>query len=206
MQNDDNQEWQQPSARPGGAPYQPNADDAPQADSEAPFEAPESQAKEADDTPEDESSVLRWEGPEYAEHDRDKKWYVIFAVVTLGLMAASIFLIQSITFTVLIPVMAVALFVYVRRTPQLISYTLGRKGLHVNDKMYAYGELKAFAINSHAGMHSVILIPRKRFQIAVTAYFPEEVGEPLVDMLAARLPMQTYTPDFLDKLLAKLHI
>lgn len=205
MKEDEKQEWQQPSAQPGGAPYQPNQDDAPR--------QPEAQVDgraEADDVlqsdAQDDGAVLRWEGPEYAEHDRDKKWYIIFAVVTLLLMAASIFLIQSITFTILIPVMAAALFVYVRRPPQLISYTLSRKGLHVGDKMYAYGELKAFAINSSTGAHSVILIPRKRFQMAITAYFPEEVGEPLVDMLAARLPMQTYTPDFLDKLLAKLHI
>ena len=42
--------------------------------------------------------------------------------------------------------------------------------------------------------------------MGLIAYFPENVGEELVDMLAARLPMQTYTPDFLDKLLAKLRI
>jgi hypothetical protein len=205
MQQDENQEWQQPNTQRGGAPYQPNHDDTPQVAEEQLADEHKADDAAATDS-QDDSAVLRWDGPEYAEHDRDKKWYIIFAIVTLLLMAASIFLIQSITFTILIPVMAVALFVYVRRPPQLISYTLSRKGLHVDDKMYGYADLKAFAINSTTGAHSVILIPRKRFQMAITAYFPEEVGEPLVDMLAARLPMQTYTPDFLDKLLAKLHI
>lgn len=205
MQQDENQDWQQPSAQAGGAPYQPTKDEVsqPDMDQSVPSGA-ENTAAPANS--EDDSAVLRWEGPEYAEHDRDKKWYVIFALVTLALMAASIFLIQSVTFTILIPVMAAALFVYVRRAPQQISYVLSRKGIHVGDKLYTYSELKAFAINSSNGSHSLILIPRKRFQIAITSYFPEEVGEPLVDMLAARLPMQTYTPDFLDKLLAKLHI
>lgn len=204
MQQDENQEWQQPNTQRGGAPYQPDHDEAPQTVEEQPNDEDMANKESADS--QDDGAVLRWQGPEYAEHDRDKKWYVIFAFVTILLMGASIFLIQSITFTILIPVMAAALFIYVRRPPQMISYTLSRKGLHVGDKMYGYGELKAFAINSTTGAHSVILIPRKRFQMAVVAYFPEEVGEPLVDMLAARLPMQTHTPDFLDKLLAKLHI
>jgi hypothetical protein len=42
--------------------------------------------------------------------------------------------------------------------------------------------------------------------MGLTAYFPEEVGEPLVDMLAARLPMQPHQPDAIDKLLTKLRI
>lgn len=206
MQQDENQDWQQPHAQPGGAPYQPTSDDSEGSVNEQPTDEGAQVDAPSQASTEDDDAVLRWEGPEYVVSDRGGKWYIFFALVTLALMAISIFLIGSITFTILIPVMAVALFVYIRRPPQQISYVLSRKGIHVNDKIYTYDQLKAFAVNSAAGVHSVILIPRKRFQMAITAYFPEEVGEPLVDMLAARLPMQTYTPDFLDKLLAKLHI
>lgn len=179
QESDANEELQQPAVAPAEQPSEPSEDD---------------------------TAVLRWEAPEYILHDRDGLWYVVFAIVTLALMAASIFWIKSITFTILIPVMAAALVVYVRRPPQHVSYTLSRKGIHANDRMHPYVEFKAFAISSQGGAHSVILIPRKRFHMALTAYFPEEVGEPLVDMLAARLPMQTYVPDFLDRLLQKLRI
>ncbi|MBC7764177.1 hypothetical protein H7Y29_00515, partial [Microbacteriaceae bacterium] len=54
--------------------------------------------------------------------------------------------------------------------------------------------------------HSVVLVPRKRFQLGQTIYFPEEVGETLVDMLAARLPMKETAPDLIDRILARLHL
>ena len=205
MQQDGNQEWQQPSAQPSEAPYQPIQSNSPEA-LDGPIETPQPGGQ--DDSPLESGGepVLRWQGPEYIEHDRDAIWYVVFGIVTLVFMAIAIFLIKSITFTILIPVMAVALFVYTRRPAQNINYTVGRKGIHVNDKLYPYSDFKAFAVNTRDGVSSIVVIPRKRFQMGLIAYFPENVGEELVDMLAARLPMQTYTPDFLDKLLAKLRI
>ena len=205
MQQDENQAWQQPSAQLNDTTHQVGV---PEQDAVSPEPTPNDNQPASGSTPsdKDDEAVLRWEGPEYIEHDRNGIWYAIFAVITLVFMALSIFLLKSVTFTVLIPVMAVALFVYTRRPAQHISYTLSRKGIYVNDKLHPYSEFKAFAVNTRNGVNSVIIIPRKRFQIALTAYFSEEVGEALVDMLAARLPMQTYTPDFLDKLLAKLRI
>ncbi len=201
-EEENKENWQQPTEQQTGAPYQP-------ADSErAPVDPQESPEDSPEEEPELEGAdaVLRWQGPEYIERDRGGRWYIAFVIVTLILIAVAIFLIRSWTFAVLIPVMAVALFVYTRRPPTLVDYTVSRKGIHVNDRLYSYDEFRSFGVVSHAGAHSVLLVPRKRFHMGVTAYFPEEVGEALVDMLAARLPMQTHTPDTIDKLLAKLRI
>jgi len=201
-EEENKEDWQQPVEQQTGAPYQPaDSGQAPVDPQESPEEAPE---QESDSEGAD--AVLRWQGPEYIERDRGGRWYVAFIIVTLVLMAVAIFLINSWTFAILIPVMAVALFVYTRRPPTLVDYTVSRKGIHVNDRLYSYDEFRSFGVVSHAGAHSVLLVPRKRFHMGVTAYFPEEVGEALVDMLAARLPMQTHTPDTIDKLLAKLRI
>ena len=204
QQDSQNEEWQQPPQQDPGVAYAPLTDNSAQDTSDSGVE-PQPAATENNDVADDEA-VLRWDGPEYIVHDRDRLWYIVFGVVTALLMAVSILLIKSITFTILIPVMAAALFVYIRREPQHITYTMSRKGIYVNDKLYGYDMFKAFSVQSAGGTHSVVLLPRKRFQMALTAYFPEEVGEPLVDMLAARLPMQTYSPDVLDKLLARLRI
>ena len=155
---------------------------------------------------EDDGAVVRWDGPEYISQPHGTGWYAAVAAVTLALMAAAIFFFQSPTFAVLVPVMAAALVIYTRREPQTINYTVSHQGIHANDRLYPYDLFKSFSVSSHNGTHSLILIPRKRFEMALTAYFPEEVGEPLVDMMAARLPMQTHTPDFMDKILSKLHL
>ncbi len=216
---DGNEQYQTPSPQISGAPYQSVNEvqlvtEAP-VDAPAPAEAESILGSVALDSVEvanssvqnqDDEAVLHWDSPEYLTHDRDKIWYVIFGVITLALMAIAIFLIKSVSFAVLIPVMALALFVYTHRIPQILHYTLSRQGVHVNDRLFPYDMFKSFAVDSRNGNHAVILLPRKRFQLGLTAYFPEEVGEPLVDMLAARLPMQDHSPDFIDRLLAKLRI
>jgi hypothetical protein len=124
----------------------------------------------------------------------------------LVLMAFSIFVIQSITFTILIPVMAVALVVYTRRPPRLLDYTLSQKGLHINDRLYPFTDFKGFGVIRDGKEYSVMLIPTKRFKLGVSVYFPKEAGEAIVDMLGAHLPMQELRLDLVDKLIRKLRI
>ena len=150
--------------------------------------------------------LLRWQATEYIHHERTVLWYVILGVVVVAFIALALLVFHSITFAILIPVMLVALVVYIRRPPSLLNYILSRKGLHINDHLYLYDQFKAFGVVSHEELHSVVLLPRKRFQVSQTVYFPEEVGEQLVDMLAARLPMQEVQLDTIDRLLKKLRI
>jgi hypothetical protein len=154
----------------------------------------------------DDDVLVRWQSAEYLHQDQTPLWYGILAVVTVVLMALAYLLIRSLTFTLLIPVMAATLVIYTRRPPAVIDYTLSRKGLYINDKLYPYEQFRSFSVVSHNGAHSVVLVPRKRFQIAQTVYFSEQVGEQLVDMLAARLPMKQGAPDMIDRLLAKLRL
>lgn len=227
--NNSNEQWQQPHPASPQAPFQasatpsiePSVVPTPAPAVASPPEAPsdqttsisseEAQAQqlEQQDTSSDandDAALIRWEAPEYTHHERSVGWYVVFGVVTLILAIAAILIIKSITFAILVPVMAVALIVYTQHAPEVLRYTLSRKGLHVNDKLFTYSQFKSFGIVDHNGMHSAVLVPRKRFQLGQTVYFPAEVGEQLVDMLAARLPMKELQPDALDRLLARLHL
>ena len=159
----------------------------------------------ADDLPDDEI-LVRWQALEYMQHQHEPIWYVGFGVVVLALIAVAIFVFKSPTFAVLVPVMAVALALYVRRPPATIDYIVSRKGIYVNDRLYTFDQFKSFSVVKQETANHVVLIPRKRFQLGQNIYFPTEVGENLVDMLAARLPMKEASPDIVDKLLAKLRL
>lgn len=152
------------------------------------------------------SEPIHWEAQEYVHHERSTLWFVIFGVVVLGLMAISIFLMQAYTFTVLIPIMAAAVIVYVRRPPRVLSYTLSDQGLYINDKLYPLGEYKSFAVIQDGEEYSILLIPVKRFMPGVTVYFPESAGEAIVDMLGARMPMEERKLDPVDKFLRKIRM
>lgn len=149
---------------------------------------------------------IHWQAAEYIHREKDHQWFVLLAIVTVVLVLVAIFLIKSPTFVILIPVMAAALVVYSRRPPQILDYTLSRHGLHINDQLYPYSEFKSFGLVHWSGQYTIMLIPTKRFKPAISVNFPEEAGEAIVDMLAARLPMREMQPDIVDRITQKLRL
>ena len=53
---------------------------------------------------------IAWNAPEGVQVQRGKIWYVIFAIILIGLMALAILVFKNWTFAALLPIMAVALF------------------------------------------------------------------------------------------------
>ena len=230
MQDDSSQDWQKPAETASGAPFQaavseaelntsaestqPASVDAEATDSTAPTalnSAESGTSAFGDDAtpavePDDSEILVRWQGPEHLYSERSMMWYAALALATLIMMAIAYFAFNSLTFTILLPVMAVALGVYAHRPPEIIDYTLTRKGLYVRDRLMLYDQFKSFDVVTINNVHHIALIPRKRFQLGQNIYFPEESGEKIVDMLAARLPMKEVKPDFIDRILAKLHL
>jgi hypothetical protein len=211
----------QPERDPSDTP-QPQQNDTPTAQPTEPARAPivtltpdqpvaqqPGQPAGIDEAP-SQSSVsqepIHWQGTEYVHHEKDALWFIIFGIVVAILMAIAIFFIQSPTFAVLIPVMAVALIVYARRPPRLIDYTISPKGLYVNDQLYPFADFKGFGVIRDGNEYSIMLIPTKRFRLGVSIYFPESAGEAIVDALGARLPMQEMKLDVFDRIIHKLRI
>ena len=207
--NSQNEDWQAPK-QADPASFAPESQSV-VVDEVQESEAPEERAAESTDTDKtsdatDYMTPVYWQATEYIQRDKSALWYVILAIITAGFMAVAILLMQSWSFAVLVPVMSVALIVYTRRPPHEISYTLSRQGLHVGDILYPYSEFKSFTLISGDDQHQIMLVPIKRFKPGVSVYFPEEVGEKIVDMLAARLPMNEQHLDAVDRLIRKLRI
>lgn len=154
----------------------------------------------------DTAQPIHWQANEYIHHDRSPLWFIIFSVVIIALILLAIFVLNSITFAILVPVMAAALIVYTRRPPRVLDYTLSSKGLFINDQLYPFSEFKSFGVVKDGAEYSVMLIPVKRFHLGVSVYFPNEAGEEIVDMLGARLPMRDLDLDLLDRITRKLRI
>lgn len=212
QQKDQPDTWQQPDEQPSQAPFEavPETDESgptpivtltPDEDAErAPDASSRAQHRPQNDEP------VRWQATEYIQREKNPLWFVLFGIVILGLMALAIFLMQSITFAILVPVMAAALLVYSHRPPRVLDYTLSRQGLHIGDRLYPFNEFKAFGVVHGDDEYSVLLIPTKRFKPGVSVYFPEEAGEAIVDMLGARLPMEELHLDLIDQLIRKLRL
>ena len=218
--NQPEEQWRQPNEQSSGAPYVPPSDDGAAESPPAPQPvvtmspesvAPAELASKKTDQPVNpevapEMAPVRWEATEYIHREKSPLWFVVFAGTVVVLMVVAVFIMRTWSFAILIPVMAAALVVYSRRPPRVINYTLSRQGLHVNDKLYSLGDFKAFSLIHGDDEHSIMLIPVKRLNPGVTIYFPEEVGEAIIDLLAARLPMQEAHLDMIDQIIRKLRL
>jgi hypothetical protein len=149
---------------------------------------------------------VSWDASEYIHHDRDGMWFIGFSIVTLLLVALSIFLLSNYFFTALIVTMAIALFIYARRPPRVEHYTLNSEGLGIGQKFYSFNQFRAFGVVEDGALYSVRLLPTARFGQALTIYFAENDGERIVDILGAYLPMENLRLDLLDVLLRRLRL
>lgn len=216
MNPENNEQWRTSGSAQSQAPYQSiesqSVDETERTEEERAF-APDA----SDDTPSSEPSsemvaetqdpiipTVRWEAPEYVTHSRSTGWYIIFSITVLVLMALAWFLLSSITFAVLLPVMALAFILYTKAKPSTMSYAATNQGVYVNDRLYPFQEFKAFSVLQATNDNILQLIPRKRFKLGQIIHFPSEVGESLVDLLAAHLPMQDGKRDIYDKITTKL--
>lgn len=148
--------------------------------------------------------MLSWQASEYVHHEKQGLWFVPLLLGALVLLALAIFVVQSITFSVLIVVMTIALGVYAVRPPRIISYQLSNYGVRIDDKSFHFHDFRYFGIIQDGPLYSATLVPNKRFAPAVNIYFPAEDGEKIVDILGAYLPMEKIELDFIDKLTRQL--
>ena len=153
-----------------------------------------------------EGPTVQWQAPEYIQEARSPWWYIVFWLITAVLMVVAAFVVKSITFAILVPVMAAALTMYSHRPPRLVSYVLSAKGLFINDQLHPFGEFRSFGVLQVDALPSLSLIPVRRFRPSVIVYFPAEMGETIVDFIGARIPMQDISLDAFDRIVRKLHI
>jgi hypothetical protein len=200
MADDPQNYWQPPEDE---QPQAPLNQEEPLNEDAAPPQDPRAVAVQ--DTPD--NPPITWTAQEYIHLDRSPLWFIIFVVVVLGLIAVSIFVLQSWSFALLIVVMAFALLVYIRRPPRTLTNALSpQQGLYVGEKLYTFEEFKAFGLIQDAENNSIMLIPRKRFAPGVSVYFPTEAGERIVDILGQRLPMENLKLDIVDVIVRKLRL
>ncbi len=157
--------------------------------------------------PSQDSETVHWVASEYIAAEKGSLWFVIFGIIAAALIATDIIFIKSYSFSVLVVVMALAVVMLSRRPPQQINYTLsGQQGLYVGEQLHHFSEFKSFGLVSDDGNHSIMLVPIKRFSLGVSVYFPQDVGEQIIDILGARLPMEDMKLDLVDKIVRKLRL
>lgn len=149
--------------------------------------------------------LVNWEAREYIVREKHTGWWIGFAVVVLVLCVVAI-LLQQWLFLVVVILAAISLTLHVTRKPRTLHYSLSKDGLSEGNNLYSFDEFKSFGILNENNHYSLVLVPKKRFGMRVTVFFPESEGEQIVDMFGERLPMEPVKLDFMDNLVRWLRI
>lgn len=206
MQPDNqNNYWEQDSGNVGPDKITETYTPAPMPDNPTDADIPDTDSTPI--APVIDNNPVHWSASEYISDNKNWLWFVMFIIAVLALIAVDVFLMKSYTFSILVVVMAVAIIIFSHRPPRVIDYTLsGDQGLYIGDKLHHFSEFKSFGLIRDRGQHSIMLIPTKRFSPGVSVYFPDEVGEKIVDILGARLPMEDLKLDIVDIIVQKLRL
>ena len=149
------------------------------------------------------SQELSWTASEFIEHKKTAGWYIILAVISLGLTAGAFFL-EGI-FTAVIVLISAILFGYVAaKKPRELPYVVNSDGVKVDNKLYRYSNFKSFSLIQEEGIQSIWFMPMQRFAPGLSIYFSPEEGQKIVNLLGTFIPYEERKLAPIDKLMHRL--
>ncbi len=149
--------------------------------------------------------AFSWEASEYVDHEKSFGWYAVLAGVATVVAALVFIITQGDLMTTIVIVIAAVLFgVVASRRPRTLEYIVDNHGVSIGGKLYAYADIKTFSLITETAVHSVQLLPLKRFMPPISVYFPPEQEDKIVQMLGNYLPYEQGGRDAFDRLMSRI--
>ena len=148
---------------------------------------------------------VSWTASEFVDHQKGAGWFLIFGLVVLAL-AGGVFLVTNRDiFSSIIIVVVGAVFGFIAgKKPSVLEYGLGQGGISVGKKKYLYQEFKFFYVHDDGPVHSLVLMPMRRFMPPISIFYPPEDEDSIVKILSDFLPMEMDQNDKIDQLMRKI--
>ncbi len=89
--------------------------------------------------------LLRWKAPEFINHYRSPRWFIVAGSILLLLVAYALYT-QSATMAVVFIVLAGVYYLTHNQEPKIIDIKLTELGIFVDKKFYAYHMINSFWI------------------------------------------------------------
>lgn len=105
------------------------------------------------------SKELTWQAYEYNYHEKTSDWFWALWIITISLAVASI-LFKNTLFAIFLVLASLALSLYAKREPEIITCRLTDRGLQFGKTLYPYQTLDSFWVNED--MHPKIIVQSKK--------------------------------------------
>lgn len=147
---------------------------------------------------------VSWTAQEFVEHERNASWYLILGVGAVVLAAIVLILTRDKITVAMILIVALIFGSFARKKPRTLEYSLDGDGITLGAKKYPYSLFKSFSVSEEGPLHSLILMPLKRFMPLISVYYPSDNEEKILQKIANFLPFEEHKQDFVDKMMNKI--
>jgi hypothetical protein len=149
--------------------------------------------------------ALSWEASEYIDHEKSGGWYILLTVGAVVVAVGVYFLTKGDWFaTGVVSIAAILFGIVAARRPRTLKYEITGQGIGIGDKHYAFSEFKTFSLITDSALHSIQLLPLKRFMPPLSMYFPPTEEENVVQTLGNYLPYENRGHDAFDRLMGRI--
>ena len=147
-------------------------------------------------------STFSWEAPEYTHREKKPDWFWALGIIGIsGTVAALIFNNVLLALLVLVGTFTVAL--YAARHPSHVRFTVGERGITVDNRLYPYGTLDAYWLDDQGHPDIVKLIIRSKKLFMPYLIIPAEhtIAHELNRYLTTRLKSEEMNEPLAEKIL-----
>lgn len=163
------------------------------------------QAASASSSSAESKSQFSWSASEFVAYHKGGGWYVM---VFFGLIAlvAIVFFITSKDFISAGSVLLIGILfmIYASRKPRVLAYQIDKSGVRIGEKLYPFSVLRSFAVIDEGSLHSISLLPLKRFMPSISMYFEPKDESTIVEVLGKYLPKEDKSQDMVDRFMHKI--
>lgn len=150
------------------------------------------------------SNEVSWTASEYVAHQKNASWYFLLLIVVVAMSTGVYFIVNDVLTVITIVVVGGAFAFLASRPPRTLHYSVNSTGVKIDKKLYPHNILRSFSVQEDGALHSLQLIPLKRFMPAISLYYPPDQEESILNVLSSYLPHEDRKPDALDRLMRKV--
>lgn len=136
---------------------------------------------------EDEGIFLAWDVPEYIQHDRSWRWYVVAGIIGVALVLWAIFT-ANFLFAIIVVMAGIIMFLTSQREPGRVPFAITVGGIVIGDHFHPYHEFRHFSVlYAPPEVKRLYLVSDGRLRPTITISLeemdPNIVRETLLDFL-----------------------
>jgi len=149
-------------------------------------------------------NIFSWQAPEYIQHEKSKRWYLIAAIV------AGVFMLGSIVTGNWSMGLAILVFAgvyeYTQRMhpPKIVDVHISELGVHVGHLFYPYSNIQAFWIMYKPGLKTLNLRVHRQFYSDTIIQLMDEDPAQIRNYLVGQIPEWEGKEERLQDLILRL--